>query len=141
MNEMFKNNLDENEWDYNDDFDIKEEEFECKKEKKLKMNKNRILNKIFMASKLLRTSDYKYIKNIPFKEIPKSKRCDLHDLNVPNNIINMVDDENGNKQPFTIELVEKLINKLKIEPKDLQLIFSDGSVKDSIGGAGLVMAQ
>ncbi len=73
---------------------------------------------------------------IEFSDIPKRQRCHLISLQIPSNLTYHGTDTMGKKQEFTLDWIQNLCNIRKIDKRSIHLMFSDGSVKGTVGGSG-----
>ena len=131
-----KNNLDKNKWIVvqwgDEDFIINN----IKKEIKKKIFNIHPFNKFYLAAKQLNNSDWIYMKNINMEVIPKRISYYCKNLIVPNNLKGYNLNINKKQIMFNLDWALDLVKNLNISQKELQLLFTDGSVKNYYGGAG-----
>ena len=97
-----------------------------------------VFDRMYAAAKELQNNDYIFMKDVRFSCIPK--RCTYFKpiLSMPSNVIYHDVDDNGDKLCFSKSW---FINNKDEKYGITQLIATDGSVKDGIGGAGFISCK
>ena len=95
-----------------------------------------IFNDAFLAAKDLKTSDNVFMKNIKFDSIPKRISYYPELIKKPDNLIFHYLNDDNKQIAYSNDWCLDLVKENNLDLNRLQLIMTDGSVKDGIGGYG-----
>ena len=95
-----------------------------------------LFNESFLAAKDLKTSDYVFMKNMYFADIPKRSSFYYGNISRPVNLNFHHLDENNIQLSYNNDWCKDFILKNNLDMNRVQIVMTDGSVKNGIGGCG-----
>ena len=99
---------------------------------KNKSSKNSFINSLYFASKSYESTDYKFMLDLNYSDIQKRLSYKIIPPKIPFNLFYREPDN----ESFTKQWLIEFIKEYNLDSKNIDILMSDGSIKEWIGGCG-----